>query len=104
MTSINKIKKYRGNDWLIFNEALIVLKDTEIPSDVKSAYLDLVESVYIEPSIDRNGRCIDDLWHCYVSSLVTFELDMFKCFTSYVIIMSYWFLCLVDFACQVDRS
>ena len=70
-TLIDKVKKYRGNDWPIFKEALIVLEDTKIPSDVKSAYLYLVESVYIEPSIDRNGRCIDDLWHCYVSSLVT---------------------------------
>ena len=70
-TSIDKIKIYRGNDWPIFDEALIVLKDSKIPSDVKSAYLDLVESVYIEPSIDRNGRCIDDLWHCYVSFLLT---------------------------------
>ena len=70
-TLIDKIKKYRGNDWPIFNEALIVLKDSKVPPDVKSAYLDLVESVYIEPSIDRNGRCIDDLWHCYVSLLLT---------------------------------
>ena len=70
-TSIDKIKICRGNDWPIFDEALIVLKDSKVPSDVKSAYLDLVESVYIEPSIDRNGRCIDDLWHCYVSFLLT---------------------------------
>ena len=70
-TSIDKIKIYRGIEWPIFDEALIVIKDSKVPSDVKSAYLDLVESVYIEPSIDRNGRCIDDLWHCYVSFLLT---------------------------------
>ena len=65
MTSIDELKELKKESW--FDEALIALRDKNIPLEIKSAYLDLVESLYIEPSINKNGRDIDHLWHCYVS-------------------------------------
>ena len=65
MTSIDEFKKLKSESW--FDEALTALRDKNIPLEIKSAYLDLVESLYIEPSINKNGRDIDNLWHCYVS-------------------------------------
>ena len=63
--TIDKLKKCKKESW--FDEVLIALRDKNIPLEIKSAYLDLVESLYIEPSINKNGRDIDHLWYCYVS-------------------------------------
>ena len=65
MTSIDELKELKKESW--FDEALIAFRDKNIPLEIKSAYLDLVESLYIEPSINKNGRDIDHLWDCYVS-------------------------------------
>ena len=67
-TSIDELKKLKTESW--FDETLIVLRDKKIPLEIKSAYLDLVESLYIEPCIDKNGRDVDHLWHCYVSNYI----------------------------------
>jgi hypothetical protein len=52
--------------WFTFSEALKILKRTSIHLKVKSAYLELIISVYLDPSIEDSGVDIDSMWHCYL--------------------------------------
>ncbi|XP_019855415.1 PREDICTED: uncharacterized protein LOC109584207 [Amphimedon queenslandica] len=52
--------------WFPIDQALIVLKDPNVHSLAKAAYLELVTSLYLDEIIQNSGVDIDGIWHCFL--------------------------------------
>ena len=67
LDAIGKIVSDRR--YITFGEALVVLENSNIDSDIRGAYLDFVISAFVGNAMEESGTDIENIWRSYVSPL-----------------------------------
>ena len=76
----NQIVDVKG--YITFEEALAVLKQTELSPQLQAAYLDFVISAFVDNAMDQSGTNIENIWKSYVSGQVWSVISLIYLFVS----------------------